>query len=101
MGCFGLLPQVEKQEEDLKAQQSNEKQKLGGLQSQLSSDDPTKVDNVSAERMRALKSLKLKKDGLIRAIEDRTEEIELKVSVTHVIGLYKREAYDVAGRNIK
>jgi len=69
---------VEKQEEDLKAQQSNEKQKLGGLQSQLSSDDPTKVDNVSAERMRALKSLKLKKDGLIRAIEDRTEEIELK-----------------------
>jgi hypothetical protein len=30
--------------------------------------------------MRRLKSLKLKKDGLIRTIEDRAEEIEKKVS---------------------
>jgi hypothetical protein len=73
---------VEKQEEELKHQQLrvNEKQRLENLHHRAGDEDRSKIDQASAETMRRLKSLKLKKDGLIRTIEDRAEEIEKKVS---------------------
>ncbi|CAO3694339.1 unnamed protein product [Umbelopsis ramanniana] len=71
---------VEKQEEELKHQQLrvNEKQRLENLHHRAGDEDRSKIDQASAETMRRLKSLKLKKDGLIRTIEDRAEEIEKK-----------------------
>ncbi|KAI8575961.1 hypothetical protein K450DRAFT_259174 [Umbelopsis ramanniana AG] len=71
---------VEKQEEEMKHQQLkvNEKQRLENLHHRAGDEDRSKIDQASAEAMRRLKSLKLKKDGLIRTIEDRAEEIEKK-----------------------
>jgi hypothetical protein len=74
--------QVEKQEEELKVQQlkSNEHQRLGTFRERMKHDDrDNQLDHDAAESMRRIKSLKLHKDGLIRAIEDRSEEIEKKV----------------------
>jgi hypothetical protein len=73
---------VEKQEEEMKHQQLkvNEKQRLENLHHRAGDEDRSKIDQASAEAMRRLKSLKLKKDGLIRTIEDRAEEIEKKAS---------------------
>ncbi|KAI9280168.1 Spc19-domain-containing protein [Umbelopsis sp. AD052] len=71
---------VEKQEEEMKHQQLkvNEKQRLENLHHRAGDEDRSKIDQASAEAIRRLKSLKLKKDGLIRTIEDRAEEIERK-----------------------
>jgi hypothetical protein len=85
---------VEKQEEDLKNQQLkvNEKQRLENLHQRSDYEDTSNIEHASAEAMRRIKSLKLKKDGLIRAIEDRAEEIERKASPIEWKGSYNSDA---------
>ncbi|KAH8553071.1 Spc19-domain-containing protein [Umbelopsis sp. PMI_123] len=85
---------VEQQEEDLKNQQLkvNEKQRLENLHQRSGYEDMSNIEHASAEAMRRIKSLKLKKDGLIRAIEDRAEEIERKASPIEWKGSYNSDA---------
>ncbi|KAG2181278.1 hypothetical protein INT43_008861 [Umbelopsis isabellina] len=71
---------VEKQEEELKVQQSKYtgSQRHGMLHDRMKQGDQDKSDPDAIESMRRIKNLKLKKDSLIRSIEDRSEEIERK-----------------------
>lgn len=73
---------MEKQEDELKEQLSkvSERQRHGNIHSRPSDEDRrSKLDHISTEGMRRIKSLKIKKDTVIRTIEDRAEEIERKV----------------------
>lgn len=73
---------MEKQEDELKEQLSkvSERQRHGNIHSRPGDEDRrSKLDHISTEGMRRIKSLKIKKDTVIRTIEDRAEEIERKV----------------------
>ncbi|CAM0137490.1 hypothetical protein VKS41_003147 [Umbelopsis sp. WA50703] len=71
---------VEKQEEELKVQQSRYtgSQRQGMLHDRMKQGEQDKSDPDAIASMRRIKNLKLKKDSLIRSIEDRSEEIERK-----------------------
>jgi hypothetical protein len=54
-------------------------QRQGMLHDRMKQGEQDKSDPDAIASMRRIKNLKLKKDSLIRSIEDRSEEIERKV----------------------
>lgn len=56
-------------------------QRHGMLHDRMKQGDKDKSDPDAIESMRRIKNLKLKKDSLIRSVEDRSEEIERKVII--------------------